>query len=65
MFRFDPLIRRDMIVRDVRQRRPETARTFFIETKARVSGLKFPDVLDALDQAAFGPSADTQKPCQS
>ena len=51
MFRFDPLIRRDMIVRDVSERRPQTAPDF-IETTARVSGLKFPDVPDAFQQAA-------------
>ena len=64
MFRFDPLIRRDMIDRDVRQRRPETASNFFIETIARASGHKSPDQAAATRQAAYGTSADTQKPCQ-
>jgi hypothetical protein len=61
MFRIDLLIRRDMIVRDVRPRRAKTAPRF-IETIAREGGRKFPDVLDALDQAAFGPGYP--KPCQ-
>ena len=67
MFRFDQLIRRDMIVRDVKQGHPETVPVFEalhfrytcddcdIETVARKNGLKLPDVLDALNQAAFGP----------
>jgi len=71
MFRFDQLIRRDMIIRDVKQRHPETVPIFEqlhfravcddcdIETVARKNGLKTPDVLEALNQAAFGPKADT------
>jgi hypothetical protein len=74
MFRFDQLIRRDMIVRDVKQRHPETIPIFDelrfrdtcddcdIETVVRKNGLKSSDVLDALNRAAFGPKADTQ--CQ-
>ena len=66
MFRFDQLIRCDMIVRDVKQRFPQTVPVFDalrfrascddcdIETVARKNGLKTPDVLDSLNQAAFG-----------
>jgi hypothetical protein len=72
MFRFDQLIRRDMIIRDVKQRHPETIPVFEqlrfrescddcdIETVIRKNGLKTSDVLDALNQAAFGPQTDTQ-----
>jgi hypothetical protein len=71
MFRFDQLIRRDMIIRDVKQRHPETIPVFEnlryrascddcdIETVARKNGLNSLDVLEALNQAAFGPKADT------
>ena len=70
MFRFDELIRRDMIVRDVKQRHPETIPVFEslrfrytcddcdIETVARKNGLNMPDVLDALNRAAFGNRAE-------
>ena len=66
MFRFDQLIRRDMIIRDVKQRHPQTAPVFDalhfrytcddcdIETVARKNGLNLADVLDALNRAAFG-----------
>ena len=59
MFRFDQLIRRDMIIRDVKQRHPQTIPVFEelgfrtvcddcdIETVARKNGLKLPDVLVA------------------
>jgi hypothetical protein len=72
MFRFDRLIRRDMVVRDVKQAHPETIPIFEgfryrascddcdIETVARKNGLKVPDVVEALNQAAFGPKADTE-----
>jgi len=72
MFRFDQLIRRDMIIRDVKQRHPETIPVFEdlhyrstcddcdIETVARKNGLKVQDVVEALNQAAFGPKADTE-----
>ena len=71
MFRFDQLIRRDMIVRDVKQRHPETVPLFEqfrfhpvcddcdIGTVARKNGLNLADVLEALNQAAFGPQAET------
>jgi hypothetical protein len=70
MFRFDQLIRRDMMVRDVKQRYPETVPVFEalhfrntcddcdIETVARKNGLNMPDVLDALNRAAFGSQAE-------
>ncbi len=71
MFRFDQLIRPDMIIRDVKQRHPETLAVFEqfrfrstcddcdIETVARKNGLNSLDVVDALNQAAFGSKADT------
>ena len=70
MFRFDQLIRRDTIIRDVKQRYPETLPVFeslhfrspcddcSIETVARKNGLNVPDVVDALNQAAFGTNVD-------
>lgn len=73
MFRFDQLIRRDMIIRDVKQQHPATVSVFDelhfrtacddcdIETVARKNGLKTADVLDALNQAAFGNQTETRK----
>lgn len=70
MFRFDQLIRRDMIIRDVKQRHPETIPVFEalhfrytcddcdIETVARKNGLATSDVIDTLNQAAFGRAAE-------
>jgi hypothetical protein len=67
MFRFDQLIRRDMIVRDVKRSHPATVSVFEqfgvrpvcddcdIETVARKVGQNTRDVVDALNQAAFGP----------
>ena len=72
MFRFDHLIRRDMIIRDAKQCHPETISVFEalhfrpacddcdIETVARKNGLKIQDVIDALNQAAFGNNPDTE-----
>ena len=72
MFRFDQLIRSDMIIRDVKQRHPETIPIFEelryrsscddcdIETVARKYGLNSLDVVEALNQAAFRPKADTE-----
>ena len=72
MFRFDQLIRHDMIIRDVKQRHPETIAVFEefrcrpscddcdIETAARKNGLNSLDVVEALNQAAFGPKADIE-----
>jgi len=66
MIRFDQMIRRDTIVRDVKQRHPETLPVFeelnfrsscddcSIETVARKNGLNALDVVSALNQAAFG-----------
>jgi hypothetical protein len=71
MFRFDQLIRRDTIVRDVKQRYPQTLPVFErlrfheacddcdIETVARKNGLPVADVVEALNQTAFGPHTDT------
>jgi hypothetical protein len=71
MFRFDQLIRRDMIIRDVKHSHPETIPVFEslhyrdtcddcdIETVARKNGLNVRDVIDALNEAAFGPKTDT------
>ena len=72
MFRFDQLIRRDTIIRDVKQRHPETIPVFEelsfrpacddceIEAVARKNGLNVLDVVDALNRAAFGAKADTE-----
>jgi hypothetical protein len=72
MFRFDQLIRRDTIIRDVKQRHPETIPVFEelrfrspcddfdIETVARKNGLNVLDVVEALNQAAFGPKVDSE-----
>ncbi len=71
MFRFDQLIRRDMIVRDVKQRYPETVPVFEqlrfhpvcddcdIGTVARKNGLDPADVVSALNDAAFGPQEES------
>jgi len=71
MFRFDQLIRRDMIVRDVKQRYPQTVPLFEqfrfhpvcdecdIGTVALKNGLNLSDVLAALNEAAFGSQAET------
>ncbi|HEY2012601.1 MAG TPA: hypothetical protein VGH38_03820 [Bryobacteraceae bacterium] len=73
MFRFDELIRRDMIIRDVKQSHPETVEVFEglhfrpscddcdVETVARKNGLNVRDVVDALNGAAFGPKSDSEK----
>ena len=72
MFRFDDLIRRDMVIRDVKHRYPQTIPVFEsfrfrpacddcdIETVARKNGINSLDVVAALNQAAFGPKADTE-----
>ena len=73
MFRFDHLIRPDMIIRDVKQRHPETLPVFEeyrfrsvcddcdIESVARKNGLNSLDVVEALNQAAFGRKPDTEE----
>ena len=65
MFRFDRLIRRDMLIRDVKQQHPATLDVFEefgfrhtcddcdIETVARKNGLDSRDVVDRLNRAAF------------
>jgi hypothetical protein len=72
MFRFDQLIRRDAIIRDVKQHHPETIPVFeemqfrgpcddcTIETVARKNGLNVLDVIEALNQATFGPKVDSE-----
>ena len=72
MFRFDQLIRRDTIIRDVKQRFPETIPVFEalhfrtscddcdIETVARKNGQNVLDVVEALNQAAFGKRAESE-----
>ena len=72
MFRFDQLIRRDMIIRDVKQRHPETIPVFEalhfrppcddcdIETVARKNGLNSLDVIEALNQAAFSTNTESE-----
>jgi hypothetical protein len=69
MFRFDQLIRHNMIIRDVKQSHPLTIPVFEelgfrsscddcdIETVARKNGISSQDVLAALNQAAFGSNA--------
>ena len=66
MFRFDQLIRRNSIIRDVKQSYPQTAEIFDsfafrascddcdIETVARKNGIASMDVVDALNKAIFG-----------
>ena len=70
MFRFDQLIRRGTIIRDVKQQFPDTVPVFEelgfrsscddcdIETVARKNGLNTMDVVDRLNRAAFGNQAD-------
>jgi hypothetical protein len=70
MFRFDQLIRHNMVIRDVKQSHPETIAVFEelgfrstcddcdIETVARKNGISSQDVVAALNRAAFGSNAD-------
>lgn len=72
MFRFDQLIRRSTIIRDVKQQYPATIPVFEqfrfrspcddcdIETVARKNGLDVRTVVDALNQAAFGTEMDSE-----
>ncbi len=72
MFRFDRLIRADMIVREVKQQHPETVPVFEqlgyrpvcddcdIGTIARKNGLDIRHVVEALNWAAFGQQTDTE-----
>ncbi|HLY17789.1 MAG TPA: hypothetical protein VKR61_11230 [Bryobacteraceae bacterium] len=69
MFRFDELIRRNMIIRDIKQSHPEATAVFEefgfrascddcdIETVARKNGLASRDVVEALNRAIFGSKA--------
>ncbi len=73
MFRFDRLIRRDSVVRDVKQAFPETIPIFErlhfrsscddcdIQTIARKNGLDVQEIVEALNQTAFGTKADTHE----
>ena len=73
MFRFDQLIRRDMIIRDVKNKYPATVECFEglhfrptcddcdVETVVRKNGLKLQDVLTALNEAAFGPKVESDE----
>jgi hypothetical protein len=70
MFRFDQLIRRDMLIRDVKQQHPATLEVFEefgfrsscddcdIQTVARKNGLDTRDVVDRLNRAAFDRKTD-------
>jgi hypothetical protein len=72
MFRFDQLVRRDMIIRDVKQSHPETVPVFEelnfrsscddcdIESVARKNGLSSQDVVEALNRAVFGSNTAQQ-----
>lgn len=72
MFRFDRLIRADMIIRDVKQQHPGTVPVFEdlgfravcddcdIEAVARKNGLDSRDVVEALNRAAFGQQTNTE-----
>ena len=72
VIRFDRLIRPGMIIRDVKQRFPETIPVFEqyrfrpacddcdIESVARKNGLDSLDVVAALNQSAFRQKADTE-----
>ena len=71
MFRFDQLIRHTTVVRDVKQRYPQTIEIFEslgirascddcdIETVARKNGLNSVEVVDRLNRAAFGQKTDS------
>jgi len=70
VLRFDRLIRRDMLIRDVKQQHPATVSVFEelgfrspcddcdIETVCRKTGVNSVDVIDRLNRAAFGPKAE-------
>jgi hypothetical protein len=70
MFRFDRLIRRDMLIRDVKQQHPATLEVFQelgfrpscddcdIQTVARKNGFDSRDVVDRLNRAAFDTETD-------
>ena len=70
MIRFDQLVRRDMVVRDVKRQHPETLPVFEqfgfrpscddcdLETLARKHGLSSMDVVDALNRAIHTASSE-------
>jgi hypothetical protein len=72
MFRFDQMIRRDMIVRDVKQQHPVTIAVFEsfgfrspcddcdIESVARKQGLSSVDVVEALNRAIYAATGEKQ-----
>ena len=65
MFRFDRLIRRDMLIREVKEQYPATIPVFEalgfrkscddcdLQTVARKNGLDYKDVIERLNRAAF------------
>ena len=73
MFRFDRLIRRDTVIRDVKQQFPATIRIFEelgfrtscddcdIQTVARKNGLDYRDVIDRLNLVAFDTGKDMEE----
>ena len=73
MFRFDRLIRRNMLIRDVKRQHPATVDVFEelgfrascddcdIETVARKNGLNTLDVIDRLNRAAFDTKTDKEE----
>jgi hypothetical protein len=73
MFRFDRLIRRNMLIRDVKRQHPATVDVFEelgfrascddcdIETVARKNGLNTQDVIDRLNRAAFDTKTDKEE----
>ena len=73
MFRFDRMIRRDMVIREVKQQFPVTLPVFEelgfrsscddcdIQTVARKNGLDWREVVDRLNQAAFGTRTDIEE----
>ena len=74
MFRFDQLIRRDMIIRDVKQRHHGNSSPYLTDLRYRSScddcdiencraqeRAQFAGRREALNQAAFGPKADYRK----
>ncbi|HWB86166.1 MAG TPA: hypothetical protein VG675_18625 [Bryobacteraceae bacterium] len=77
MFRFDELIRAQMIIRDVKRLHPETHPIFEqfafrascdecdIETAARRGGLDSTEVVDALNRAVFGSKANGEDDASS
>ena len=68
--RFDQLIRPSMTVRDIRARFPQTAAVFeglrfrescddcSVEVVCRKYGLRTRDIIEALNEAAFGATGD-------